>query len=521
MLAEATNPIVRWEYLVDEWDRIETALVQHVQLTLLAVGLGLLVAAALSAVALRFRWTASPITTFTAFVYTIPSVALFGLLVPYTGVSTTTAVIPLVGYTLLVLVTSILTGFRSVPAAVRDAADGMGLSPARRVLTVELPLAVPYIVTGIRVATVTTVGLVTVAAIIGEGGLGRLILDGLRRTFWTPMTVGAALSITLALVLDLAIWGIGRALTPWARPAPPHPRPHPRPHRTAPGGGQMTATAAAVPAAQAVRRDIGLFDWLLDAGTWTGDHGILSAAGDTVRLCAAVVVTAALLAVPLGALLAHVRRGELATTWIVNVGRAVPTFALAGLLVPISLRWGLGFEPWPVFIALTLLALPPIFLTTFTAVSQVDPVVVDAARGMGFDERRVLLKVEVALALSVVVTGVRVAAVQVVATEPIRAFLGGGGLGGYLRDGLGQNNDTLVLGGAILVAGLAAATGAAFGVLERIVLPRGVRRLRNVGDRRPGSPTMGGNHEQALVQTARDGAADLVGGVQPARRGVR
>lgn len=224
MTAQAANPIIRWEYLVDEWDRIQTALVQHIELTLLAVSLGLGVAAVLAAVALRFRWTAAPITTFTAFVYTIPSVALFGLLVPYTGVSTTTAVIPLVGYTLLVLVTSILTGFRSVPASVRDAAEGMGLSPVRRVLTVELPLAVPYIVTGIRVATVTTVGLVTVAAIIGEGGLGRLILDGLRRTFWTPMTVGASLSIVLALLLDLSIWGIGRALTPWARRGRSRPR---------------------------------------------------------------------------------------------------------------------------------------------------------------------------------------------------------------------------------------------------------------------------------------------------------
>lgn len=219
MLAEATNPIIRWEYLVDEWDRIETALVQHIQLVVLGVGLGLVVASVLAATALRFRWTTGPITTFTAFLYTIPSVALFGLLVPYTGVSTTTAVIPLVGYTLLVLVSSILTGFRSVPASVRDAAEGMGLSPARRMLTVELPLALPFIVTGIRVATVTTVGLVTVAAIIGEGGLGRLILDGLRRTFWTPMTVGASLSIMLALILDLALWSVGRALTPWTRQA--------------------------------------------------------------------------------------------------------------------------------------------------------------------------------------------------------------------------------------------------------------------------------------------------------------
>jgi osmoprotectant transport system permease protein len=217
MSAQATNPIIRWEYLRDQWDQVRPALVQHIELTLLAVAIGLVVASALAAVALRYRWTAHPITTFTAFVYTIPSVALFGLLVPYTGVSRTTAVIPLVGYTLLILVTSILTGFRSVPAAVRDAAEGMGLSPARRVFTVELPLAVPYIITGIRVATVTTVGLVTVAAIVGEGGLGRLILDGLRRTFWTPMTVGASLSIILALVLDLSLWSLGRALTPWTR----------------------------------------------------------------------------------------------------------------------------------------------------------------------------------------------------------------------------------------------------------------------------------------------------------------
>lgn len=217
MIGQAANPIIRWEYLVREWDQVQAALVQHLRLTLLAVGIGLVVAAALAAVALRFRWTAGPITTFTAFLYTIPSVALFGLLVPYTGVSATTALIPLVAYTLLVLVSSILDGFRSVPAAVRDAAEGMGLGPARRVLTVELPLAVPYVVAGLRVAIVTTVGLVTVAAVIGQGGLGRLILDGLRRTFWTPMTVGASFSIILALLLDLAVWWVGRLATPWVR----------------------------------------------------------------------------------------------------------------------------------------------------------------------------------------------------------------------------------------------------------------------------------------------------------------
>ena len=258
MLAEATNPIIRWEYLRDQWDQIRTALVQHIELTLLAVGLGLVVASVLAAIALRYRWTAGPITTFTAFVYTIPSVALFGLLVPYTGVSKTTAVIPLVGYTLLVLVTSILAGFRSVPPSVRDAAEGMGLSPARRVLTVELPLAVPYIITGIRVATVTTVGLVTVAAIVGEGGLGRLILDGLRRTFWTPMTSAPRC----------------RSSSPWCSTCPCGAWAGPSPRGPAAAGRALDDHGRPVilAAAQAVRRDIGLLEWLFDAGTWTGSQ---------------------------------------------------------------------------------------------------------------------------------------------------------------------------------------------------------------------------------------------------------
>lgn len=215
--AGSSEPLIRWNYISDQWDDIQAALIDHIQLTVVSVLLGIVLSSALAAVALRFRWTAGPITAVSAVIYTIPSVALFGILVPYTGLSKTPAVIALTGYTFLVLVTSIIAGFRSVPRPVREAADGMGLTSRRRVLTVELPLALPYIITGIRVATVTTVGLVTVASIIGQGGLGDLILDGLRRTYWTPMVVGAVLSVVLALVLDLGIWLLGRAITPWAR----------------------------------------------------------------------------------------------------------------------------------------------------------------------------------------------------------------------------------------------------------------------------------------------------------------
>jgi osmoprotectant transport system permease protein len=234
----------------------------------------------------------------------------------------------------------------------------------------------------------------------------------------------------------------------------------------------------------AVPRDIGLWEWFSRGETWTGDGGILGSLVDTLTLCAIVMAVSVVIAVPLAAVLSHYRRGELSATWVLNTGRAIPTFAIAGLLVPICLRNGWGFEPWPMLIALTMLALPPIYLTTYTGVRQADPGAVDAARAMGYRERDVLFKVELALAVSLIFSGLRVAAVQVVATEPIRAYLGGDGLGRYVRDGLGQNNDTLLIGGAILVAGLATITGLLLGLIERLFLPRGARRLRQVQTQR-------------------------------------
>lgn len=229
----------------------------------------------------------------------------------------------------------------------------------------------------------------------------------------------------------------------------------------------------------AVPRDIGVFEWLFDGDSWSGPTGILTSLWETVQLSVVVIVVAVVVTVPLAAVLSHNRRGEFAATWAVTLSRAVPTFAIAGLLVPISLRQGWGSEPWPMFIALLLLALPPIYLNTYTAVRQVDPATVDAARAVGLTERDVLTKVELSLGAALILSGIRVAAVQVVATEPIRAFLGGDGLGRYIRDGLGQNNNSLVIAGGMLIAALAAVTGLSLGALERL-LPRGVRRLNRV-----------------------------------------
>ncbi len=225
---------------------------------------------------------------------------------------------------------------------------------------------------------------------------------------------------------------------------------------------------------QAVDRDIGLWEWISDGATWSGSDGIVASLSDTALLCGVVTVVASLLSVPPAALLAHARRAELSTTWLVSISRAVPTFAIAALLLPWSLENGWGFEPWPIFIALLLLALVPIYLTTYTAVRQVDRAAVDAARAIGHTEGHILLRIELALSASPVLAGVRVAAIQVVATEPIRAFLGGDGLGRFVRDGFGQNNTTLVMGGVILIGGLAALTGLLFLAAERVLLPAGV-----------------------------------------------
>jgi osmoprotectant transport system permease protein len=216
-MVAAGDPWIRWDWVRSHGDTIAAALREHVALTAIAIGLGLIVAVPLAVAAWRWRRLENLIIGGTGVIYTIPSLALFALLIPVTGLSRTTSEIGLVGYTLLILVRNTLVGLAGVPDDVREAAAGMGYSWWRRLWRVEMPLAVPAIVTGVRVATVTTVGLVTVTALIGQGGLGRLILDGLQRSFRTPIVVGSVLSIALAALADGALVGAQRIVTPWAR----------------------------------------------------------------------------------------------------------------------------------------------------------------------------------------------------------------------------------------------------------------------------------------------------------------
>jgi osmoprotectant transport system permease protein len=211
------QPFIRWDWVWDHLDDIGAATAEHLVLTGIAVGVGLIISFALSLVARRHRKTYAPITWVTGILYTIPSLALFSILVPVTGLSLLTAEIGLVSYTLLILVRNIVAGLDGVSPAVREAAEGMGYTTRRLLLEIEMPLALPVIIAGIRIASVTTIGLVTVAALIGKGGLGFFILQGLRRFFTTEIVVGAAGSVMLAVIIDALLVMIERALTPWAR----------------------------------------------------------------------------------------------------------------------------------------------------------------------------------------------------------------------------------------------------------------------------------------------------------------
>jgi osmoprotectant transport system permease protein len=211
------DSFIWWDWVDRHRDQIKDASLEHLRLTLIAVVVGFAISAVLSVVALRFRWSYGPITWLTGFLYTIPSLALFVLLVPLTGFITLTGEIGLVSYTLLILIRNIVAGVDGVPASVKEAADGMGYRPARRFLAIDLRLATPAIIAGLRIATVTTIGLVTVTGLIGLGGYGSLIDDGLKRTFSTPIVVGAGLSVVMAVTLDLLLVVLERSLTPWSR----------------------------------------------------------------------------------------------------------------------------------------------------------------------------------------------------------------------------------------------------------------------------------------------------------------
>jgi osmoprotectant transport system permease protein len=217
VLASNVDRWLWWDWISRNTDLIWSSLREHVILAACAVGLGLLISIPLGVVAVRWRWLYAPVLAITGVLYTIPALAAFALLLPVTGLSRTTALIPLTTYTLLILVRNVVEGLDGVPNDIKDAADGMGYGRFRRLVRIELPLAVPAIMAGVRIATVTVIGLAAVAGLLAIPSLGNLIYIGQNRPIRTAITVGIVLSVALAVAADLILSLIQRLLTPWAR----------------------------------------------------------------------------------------------------------------------------------------------------------------------------------------------------------------------------------------------------------------------------------------------------------------
>jgi osmoprotectant transport system permease protein len=217
VLASA-GPLVEWSWVSSNSGTLVSLLLQHVVLTVVAVAVGMAISLPLGVLAWRLPVLRPPLVGMAEVLYVVPSVALLSLVAPVTGFfSTTTAEVALVSYTLLILLRNTVAGLQSVPAEVHEAARGMGYTTLGELVKVQLPLALPSILAGLRVATVTVIGLVNVTALIGQGGLGQWIVQGFNEDFNTPIVVGLVLSVLLAGVADALLVGAERLSLPWAK----------------------------------------------------------------------------------------------------------------------------------------------------------------------------------------------------------------------------------------------------------------------------------------------------------------
>lgn len=211
------EPWVDWSWVSSHIPAILGDLGQHVEFTVISLAAGIVISLPLGIAAQRRPFLRLPLLGVFGTFYTIPSLAFFALMIPYTGIGDLTALIPLSLYNVLILLRNVLVGLDEVPADVLDAANGMGYRPFARLIRIELPLALPAMFAGLRVATVSTIGIITIASVIALGGLGELIYEGFIESFRTPLVIGMALSIALALVADFSLAGVKRLAVPWAR----------------------------------------------------------------------------------------------------------------------------------------------------------------------------------------------------------------------------------------------------------------------------------------------------------------
>ena len=205
-----------WSWIPSNWSLIWQLTWENAKLGVLPALYGLILSLPLGIIAARWRWFYPPVLTVINILYAVPSLALFIALIPTFGLTDTTVIIALTVFSLCVILPNVVAGLRGVPPAVTQAATAMGYGPLRRLTLVELPLATPVIIAGLRVGVVSGISLASVGQLIGVSSLGYLFIDGLQRSFPTEIYVGLVLVIALALVCDLLLVGAGRALTPWA-----------------------------------------------------------------------------------------------------------------------------------------------------------------------------------------------------------------------------------------------------------------------------------------------------------------
>ncbi len=217
--------------------------------------------------------------------------------------------------------------------------------------------------------------------------------------------------------------------------------------------------------------------WLTDATHWSGPNGIAIRLFEHVSISAVSLVIALAIAMPVGLYIGHTKRGASIAVNVANLGRALPSLAVIAIVLPITAAIDpqAGFRVYPTVVAMVVLGVPPILVNTYTGISQVQPDIVEAARGQGVAGRQILTGVELPLAVPVVVTGIRSAAVQILATATLGAIFGFGGLGRYLVDGIAQNDTGQIFGGVALVAGLVMVTELGFAVVQRLMTPRALR----------------------------------------------
>ncbi len=218
-----------------------------------------------------------------------------------------------------------------------------------------------------------------------------------------------------------------------------------------------------------------VFEWFTTASNWTGEQGVLNRTWEHIQLSAVAVAVAGAIALPIGVALGHLHKGGMAAVAVVNIGRAVPSFGIVALALPISIKLGLGLGFWPTLLALVALAVPPMFTNSYTGVNEADPATVEAARGMGMRGRQVLWNIELPEASPLILAAVRISSVQVVATATLGALVAWGGLGRFIIDGFAQGDRVQVFAGGLLVALLAVFTELFFSVLERRLVPKGLR----------------------------------------------